>query len=171
MKSIYEVPRFSTRRTGRLVLRELGLEAGDPDLKAWNASADRVKNPTHECVIGVVGKYTHVRDAYKSIIESFVHAGAATTRASTCAGSRARDRAARPRRTIFESTAFWSPAVGERGIEGKIAAARFARERGIPYFGLCLGMQVATSSSRATSRVEGSAFERVRPPGAAEGHR
>src|SRR5262245_13092728 len=76
--SIYEVPQiFHAGGLDSLVVRELGLSAGDPDLKAWNEYVTRVLNPTHRAVVGIVGKYTHVRDAYKSIIESFVHAGAA----------------------------------------------------------------------------------------------
>src|SRR5512145_285875 len=76
--SIYEVPGvFHAGGLDDLVVRELGLEASDPDLKSWNAFVGRVVHPTKQCVIGIVGKYTHVRDAYKSIMESFVHAGAA----------------------------------------------------------------------------------------------
>jgi len=58
-------------------VRELGIDAVDCDLKAWDDFVERVRHPEHTCVIGIVGKYTHVRDAYKSMIEAFVHAGAA----------------------------------------------------------------------------------------------
>jgi CTP synthase len=147
VESIYEVPRvFHEGGLDALVLRELGLEAGDPDLKTWNAFVDRVKNPTRECVIGVVGKYTHVRDAYKSIIESFVHAGAANRARVSLRWIEGEDIEQHdPADDLSDVDGVVVPGgFGERGIEGKIAAARFARERGIPYFGLCLGMQVAT---------------------------
>src|SRR5262245_57339633 len=147
VESIYQVPQvFHAGGLDALVLRELGLEAGDPDLKSWNAYVDRVMNPTRECVIGVVGKYTHVRDAYKSIIESFVHAGAANRARVALRWIEGEDIEQQDAaRYLADVDGILVPGgFGERGIEGKIAAARFARERGIPYFGLCLGMQVAT---------------------------
>ena len=147
VKSIYEVPQvFHSGGLDSLVVRELALEAGDPDLKAWNDFVSRVMHPEKTCVIAVVGKYTHVRDAYKSIIEAFVHAGAA---------NRARvqlrwiEGEALEQGGVAERLADVDGIVvpggfGERGIEGKILAAQYAREHSIPYLGLCLGMQVAT---------------------------
>src|SRR5262249_8254548 len=128
------------------VVRELGLETGAPDLKAWDEYVNRVKNPTRHCVIGVVGKYTHVRDAYKSIIESFVHAGAANEPRLELRGIEAQEVDEEDAATQLNDVdgVMVPGGFGERGIEGKIEASRFARERGVPYFGLCLGMQVAT---------------------------
>jgi CTP synthase len=145
--SIYEIPRvFHEGGLDAFVVRELGLEAGDPDLKAWDDFVRRVKEPEHRCVIGVVGKYTHVRDAYKSIIESFVHAGAANrarVELRWIEGEEVEQKGAAA--LLDEVDGVLVPGgFGERGIEGKIEAVRFARERGVPYFGLCLGMQVAT---------------------------
>jgi CTP synthase len=145
--SIYEVPRvFHEGGLDALVVRELGLEAGDPDLKSWDEYVHRVLNPTRECTIGVVGKYTHVRDAYKSIIESFIHAGAANEARVHLRWIEGEDVEQQDAaRYLSDVDGVLVPGgFGERGIEGKIQAARFARERGIPYFGLCLGMQVAT---------------------------
>ena len=145
--SIYEVPNvFHEGGLDGLVVRELGLETGAPDLKAWNEFVGRVKNPTRRCVIGVVGKYTHVRDAYKSIIESFVHAGAANEARVELRWIEGEDIEQQDAATYLNDVdgVVVPGGFGERGIEGKIEAARFARERGIPYFGLCLGMQVAT---------------------------
>ena len=145
--SIYEVPGvFHAGGLDDLVVRELGLEAGDPDLKAWNGFVDRVVHPSKQCVIGVVGKYTHVRDAYKSIMESFVHAGAVHRARVTLKWIEGEDVERDGAMThLSDVDGVMVPGgFGERGIEGKIAAARFAREKGIPYFGLCLGMQVAT---------------------------
>jgi CTP synthase len=150
VKSIYEVPGvFHEGGLDSLVVERLGLPDGNakpPDLAAWNDYVRRVTQPEKSCEIAVVGKYTHVRDAYKSIIESFIHAGAANH--------------ARVHLRWVESTDVEKDGAsvqlsdvdgilvpggfGERGIEGKIEAVRWAREKSIPYFGICLGMQVAT---------------------------
>jgi CTP synthase len=145
--SIYEVPTvFNAGGLDELVVRELAIDAGPPDLKAWNEYVSRVKHPTRHCVIGVVGKYTHVRDAYKSIIESFIHAGAANEARVELRWIEGEDIEQQgPATYLSDVDGVLVPGgFGERGIEGKIGAARFARERGVPYFGLCLGMQVAT---------------------------
>jgi CTP synthase len=145
--SIYEVPQiFHEGGLDSLVVRELGLEAGEPDLESWNDFVSRVQNPTGRCLIGIVGKYTHVRDAYKSIIESFVHAGAANrarVELRWLEGEALEQ--ADPAALLSDLDGILVPGgFGERGIEGKIKAVQFARERGVPYLGLCLGMQVAT---------------------------
>ncbi len=145
--SIYEVPRvFHQGGIDALVVRELGLDSAEPDLKAWNEFVTRVLNPTRHCVVGIVGKYTHVRDAYKSIIEAFVHAGAANVahiELRWIEGEEVETQGAA--KFLSDVDGVLVPGgFGERGIEGKIEAVRFARERGIPYLGLCLGMQVAT---------------------------
>ncbi len=147
VSSIYEVPRvFHEGGLDAFVVRELGLETGEPDLQAWDDFVQRVNHPERECLIGVVGKYTHVRDAYKSIMESFVHAGAANrarVELRWIEGEEIEQRGAA--HFLADLDGVLVPGgFGERGIEGKIAAAQYARERGIPYFGLCLGMQVAT---------------------------
>ncbi len=144
--SIYEVPQvFHRGGLDSLVVRELGLEARAPELEAWDDFVERVRSPERQCTVAVVGKYTHVRDAYKSIIEAFVHAGAANR-------ARAELRWVEGEAVESSGAAEFLHDVdgvvvpggfGERGIEGKILAAQYARERGIPYFGLCLGMQVA----------------------------
>jgi CTP synthase len=147
VSSIYEVPGvFHDGGLDDLVVRELGIETGSPDLKQWKEFVNRVVSPTRECTIGVVGKYTHVRDAYKSIIEAFVHAGAAhraKARLKWIEGEAVEQDGAAVHLSDVDGVLV-PGGFGERGIEGKIAAARFARERGIPYLGLCLGMQVAT---------------------------
>jgi CTP synthase len=145
--SIYQVPQvFHAGGLDALVVRELGLEGGDPDLKAWNEYVHRVTHPTRRCLIGVVGKYTHVRDAYKSIVEAFVHAGAAHEARVELRWIEGEDVEQQGAAAYLQDVdgVLVPGGFGERGIEGKIEAARFARERGIPYFGLCLGMQVAT---------------------------
>jgi CTP synthase len=145
--SIYEVPQvFHAGGLDSLVVRELALEAGDPDLKAWNDYVSRVKNPEKTCIVGVVGKYTHVRDAYKSIIEAFVHAGAANRARVELRWFEGEDiEQAGTAEVLADVDGVVVPGgFGERGIEGKVLAAQYAREHSIPYLGLCLGMQVAT---------------------------
>ncbi len=145
--SIYEVPLvFHEGGLDSLVVEALGLEAGTPDLRAWTDFVDRVRHPERTCEIAIVGKYTDVRDAYKSIIEAFVHAGAANRAEVRLRWVEAGDletQGAAERLSDVDGVLV-PGGFGERGIEGKIAAVRHARERGIPYFGLCLGMQVAT---------------------------
>ena len=145
--SIYEVPlMFHEGGLDSLVVQGLGLDTDAPDLRAWADFVSRVQAPEKECEIAVVGKYTHVRDAYKSIVEAFVHAGAANrarVRVRWVEAGEVETRGAAE--ALAEVDGVLVPGgFGERGIEGKIEAARHARERGIPYFGLCLGLQVAT---------------------------
>src|SRR2546425_593080 len=133
--SIYEVPQvFNAGGLDELVVRELGLTADEPDLRAWADFVERVVHPARQCEIAIVGKYTHMRDAYKSILEAFVHAGAA---------HRARVRVRWIEGEALEQTGASEPlsgvdgivvpgAFGERGIEGMILAAQFASERAIP---------------------------------------
>ncbi|MBI5710628.1 MAG: CTP synthase [Candidatus Eisenbacteria bacterium] len=145
--SIYEVPGvFHQGGLDALVVRELGLDAGEPELKVWADFVERVRHPERQCVVAVVGKYTHVRDAYKSIIEAFVHAGAANRARVELRWVEAGDLESpgAAERLLDVDGVLVPGGFGERGIEGKISAVQFARERGIPYFGLCLGMQVAT---------------------------
>jgi CTP synthase len=145
--SIYQVPLvFHRGGLDSLVVRALELEAGEPDLKAWNDVVERILEPERQCTIAVVGKYTHVRDAYKSIIEAFVHAGAvhrARVQLRWIEGEEIESRGAMA--LLEDADGILVPGgFGERGIEGKVEAVRHARERGIPFLGLCLGMQVAT---------------------------
>ncbi|MGH7731704.1 MAG: CTP synthase, partial [Candidatus Eiseniibacteriota bacterium] len=144
--SIYQVPQiFHRGGLDSLVVRELALDASDPDLGAWDAFVDRVMRPTRHAVVGIVGKYTHVRDAYKSIIESFVHAGASNRARVELRWIEGEEIEQKGIGALGDLDGIVVPGgFGERGIEGKILAARFARERGVPYLGLCLGMQVAT---------------------------
>jgi CTP synthase len=147
VRSIYEVPGvFHQGGLDGLIVRELGLEAADPDLKSWDDFVHRVTAPEHGCVIAVVGKYTHVRDAYKSIIESFVHAGAANRGRVAIRWIESTDlEQSDAAEQLADVDGVLVPGgFGERGIEGMISAVRYVRERGIPYFGICLGMQVAT---------------------------
>ena len=146
--SIYECPLDLRRdKLDRLVCDKIGLgDTPPPQLEEWEAFVDRVINPTHEVEIAVVGKYIELQDAYKSIYEAFTHAGAA----NDCRIKVKRVDAEDIERSSAEDVIGDVDAVlipggfGDRGIEGKIEAARFARAGNIPFFGICLGMQIAS---------------------------
>jgi CTP synthase len=148
--SIYEVPGvFHDGGLDDLVVSMLGLpdkSLRPADLTAWNEFVRRVTRPEKQCEIAIVGKYTHVRDAYKSIIESFVHAGAANKARVNLRWVESTDVESRGAAAVLADVdgILVPGGFGERGIEGKIAAVQYAREKSVPYFGLCLGMQVAT---------------------------
>ena len=150
VNSIYEVPGvFHDGGLDDLVVNMLGLPdkgVQPPDLNAWNDFVRRVTRPEKQCEIAIVGKYTHVRDAYKSIIESFVHSGAANKARVNLRWVESTDVESKGAAALLgDVDGILVPGgFGERGIEGKIAAVQFAREKGVPYFGICLGMQVAT---------------------------
>jgi CTP synthase len=146
--SVYEVPMSLVEHgLDELIVRKLALKAGPLNLERWRDLLHRLRNPEHEISIAVVGKYSEHRDAYKSIYEALDHAGVA---------HRAQIRIQRihseaveregPDRLLAGVDGILVPGgFGERGIEGKLDAVRFARQRGIPFFGICLGMQCAVA--------------------------
>lgn len=144
--TIYEVPLLlHEERLDDLVCQLLHIETPPPDLTNWRKFVDRVVNPKKQVKIAVVGKYIDLQDAYKSIYESLTHAAASQDcgidlkliDAETLQGGI--DGQLKDVAGVLIPGGF-----GERGVEGKIKAARFAREHKVPYLGLCLGMQVAT---------------------------
>jgi CTP synthase len=144
--TIYEVPlKLHEERLDDRVCKLLGLERKEPDLTQWRQFVNRVIHPTHHVRIGVVGKYIELQDAYKSIYEALTHAGAA----SDCKVDIVRVDAeaiekAGPDLYLTGLQGILIPGgFGDRGTEGKIMATRYAREQGIPFFGICLGMQIA----------------------------
>jgi CTP synthase len=148
-KSIYAVPlQYHAEGLDYEVLRAFGITPGlAPDLRRWDEILDRQMNPEGEVTIGVVGKYVGLQDAYKSLNEALVHGGLANRVKVNIQWIDAElfeeaggDVAARlePLHAILVPGAF-----GNRGAEGKIAAIRFARERQVPFFGICFGMQMA----------------------------
>lgn len=158
--SIYECPLDLRRdKLDRLVSDRLGLSSKTPDLEQWRHFVDRVINPTFEVKIAVVGKYIELQDAYKSIYESFVHAGAAhDTRVTVVRIDASKLEEEGPTTLLKDIDGILIPGgFGDRGIEGKIIAAKFARENNIPYFGICLGMQIATIEfARHVCQLEGA---------------
>lgn len=145
--SIYDVPLLMKKeKLDRVVLNICKLPLkNEPELTEWNEFLNRLKNPQDEIQVGLVGKYVELQDAYKSILESFVHAGT-ENRLKVKVHSIHSEH-------ITEENVFRllspldgllvAPGFGERGIEGKIIAVRFARENKIPFLGICLGMQMA----------------------------
>ena len=145
--TIYEVPqKMHDQHLDEVVLQKLDLPADkEPDMTAWNALVDKIKHPSKKIEIALVGKYTELPDAYKSICESFVHAGAV----NDC---KVKLRYVNSEKITPETVAeklgkmsgiLVAPGFGNRGIEGKIVAVRYARENNIPFLGICLGMQCA----------------------------
>ncbi|MBN1590314.1 MAG: CTP synthase [Pirellulales bacterium] len=144
--SIYEVPMsLVENQLDELIVRKLGLQAGPLDLTDWKNLLDRLHHPRHQIDIAVVGKYAEHRDAYKSIYEALDHAGIehrAEIRVKRVHSEAIEEEGAE--QILADMDGVLVPGgFGERGIEGKIEAIRFARERGIPFLGICLGMQCA----------------------------
>jgi len=146
VESIYEVPLiFYEEGLDDIVLKKLDIKAREPDLSEWIKFVEKVKNPKEKVEIAVCGKYTELRDAYKSIIEAFVHAGAENECKVEIKWVKAEEI------EVYGAEKFLSDVdgllipggFGERGIEGKIKAIQYARENLIPFFGICLGMQCA----------------------------
>ncbi|MCB1464022.1 MAG: CTP synthase [Nitratireductor sp.] len=157
--NIYDVPlAYHEEGLDAEVLAAFGIDpAPRPKMDRWNEVADRVHNPEGEVTIAIVGKYTGLKDAYKSLIEALHHGGMA---------NRTRVKLDWIESEVFEKEdpAPWLEKVhgilvpggfGERGAEGKIAAAGFAREKKIPYFGICFGMQMACiEAARSLAGIE-----------------
>ncbi len=145
--TIYDVPNMMLEEgLDTVTLKKLNLpDDTTPDLTQWNEFLKRHKNPKHEVTIGLIGKYVELQDSYKSILEAFIHAGAANEVKVNIESIHSE--------FINESTiknkishldgVLVAPGFGERGIEGKIDAVRFARENKLPFLGICLGMQMA----------------------------
>jgi len=144
--SIYEVPLvFAKEKLDEIVLEKLGIKCPRPDLKQWSRFVQRIQQPKGRVTIGVCGKYTELLDAYKSINESFVHAGAENEVAVDLQWIKAEEIEQRGTDGLLKGLdgLLVPGGFGERGVEGKIRAIRVAREQKIPFFGICLGLQCA----------------------------
>ena len=144
VKSVYAVPiGFADEGVDEIVLRLLKLDAPPRDLTAWMAMLDRLENPTGEVNIGLVGKYVEYEDSYKSLKEALLHGGLAHGLKVNIHWIEAEDLTAENREQELEGyDGILVPGgFGKRGIEGMLQAIRYARERKVPYFGICLGMQ------------------------------
>ena len=144
--SIYEVPvDLRAEKLDELVCRHLGLDAPAKPMTEWEQMLERMINPKRKVQIGVVGKYIQLQDAYKSLYEAIKHAGAANDAGVEIVRVDAEQiEKEGPEKTLAGLAGILVPGgFGGRGIEGKIMAARYAREKNIPYLGICLGMQIA----------------------------
>ncbi|MDB5688948.1 MAG: synthetase [Sphingomonas bacterium] len=169
-KSIYAVPlQYHREGLDSAVLNAFGIEPGpSPDLRRWADIMDRVDNPEGEVTVGVIGKYTGLLDAYKSLHEALVHGGMANRVKVNIRWIEGElfeqpnsDVAAQlePCHAILVPGGF-----GERGTEGMIESVRFARERKVPYFGICLGMQMACiEGARNTAGLSGASTTEFGP--------
>jgi len=145
--TIYEVP-IAMMREGldTIVLKKMNISTfNEPELGKWKEFLDKLKYPKGKVTIGLIGKYIELQDAYKSILESFVHAGAmneckveiANVHSEFITAENVSDKLAGLDGLLV------APGFGHRGVEGKIIAVKHARENGLPFFGICLGMQMA----------------------------
>ncbi|MCS6818865.1 MAG: CTP synthase [Chitinophagales bacterium] len=147
VETIYDVPlEFQKENLDVIVLNKLKLPSDRPcNLEKWKAFLYKLKHPKHEVKIGLVGKYIELQDAYKSIHESFIHAGVAHECAVRVEPIHSEDITEENSELLLGHLdgVLVAPGFGNRGIEGKIAAIKYVRENEIPFFGICLGMQCA----------------------------
>ena len=145
--TIYEVPlKMLEEHLDSTVIRKLAIKnTKTPDLKQWKEFVNRLKNPKHRVSVGIVGKYVELADSYKSIIESLTHAGAFHEARVDISYIHSEDIKGSNVAEILDGMngIIVAPGFGERGIDGKILAAQYARENQVPFLGICLGMQCA----------------------------
>jgi len=144
--TIYDVPNMMLEEgLDKVVLNKLGLKWSAPDLTSWNEFLARHKNPKNEITIGLIGKYVELQDSYKSILESFIHAGAANevkVNVESIHSEYLNKDNIKLKLSHLDGVVV-APGFGVRGIEGKIEAVKYVREHNITYLGICLGMQMA----------------------------
>jgi len=142
---IYDIPRMLHEQSvDELVVNQFGLNLPPADLSEWHAVVERIRNPDSFVTIAMVGKYTELTESYKSLNEALTHAGVKTASKVKIRYVDAEKLEQGDLQSLSEVDAILVPGgFGNRGVEGKVAAARFARENKIPYLGICLGMQVA----------------------------
>lgn len=158
--SIYELP-LALQKEGldQLVMDSLGLKQKLPEKNIWHQIVRRILNPAHEVTIGVVGKYIELQDAYKSVYESITHAGIANNCRVNIVRIDAEDLEKKQGLSKLKKLdgILVPGGFGDRGTEGKIAAAKYARENKVPYYGLCLGLQIAVIEfSRNVLKLKGA---------------
>ncbi|NOT06892.1 MAG: CTP synthase [Gemmatimonadales bacterium] len=147
VKSIYEIPlRFQEQGFDRVVCERLHLDTKEPDLTQWRTLTEKILRPTDRVKIAVVGKYTDLHDAYKSVQEALLHGGIPNDVGVDIEWVGSDQLADRPTavRLLSDKHALLVPGgFGVRGIDGMVEAVRYARETGLPFFGICLGLQIA----------------------------
>ncbi len=153
VETIYEVPlMFNREGLDDRIIEKLNMWTKAPDLSVWEKIVNNLKNPSSEVTIAVVGKYVNLVESYKSLNEALVHGGIpGGIRVNLDFVDAERIEAEGPEGLLGAANGILVPGgFGSRGIEGKIKAARYARERNIPYFGICLGMQLAVAEFMRT---------------------
>lgn len=162
IKSIYEVPiNFERYKISEIIFKHIGIRKRQPDLQPWKQLVKKIKNGKHKIQVTMVGKYTEHGDAYISIIEALKAAAAANNAKLKVEWADAEKLEEKDRKEWSKLRGAQGIIIpggfGNRGTEGKIAAARFAREQNIPYLGLCLGMQIATIEfARNVAKLKGA---------------
>lgn len=145
LHSIYEIPQLLHRQQlDQIVIEKLGLTAKDANLSDWDEVVEKLNNPKTEVRVGLIGKYVNLVDAYKSLNEALIHAGIHTRTRVKIVYIESEELERKGVSLLEGLDAILIPGgFGTRGIEGKISAAKYARERQIPFLGICLGMQTA----------------------------
>ncbi len=146
VSSIYAIPLiFQAQEMDDIICRHFGWDLPKPDMSAWETMTEKIANPKHHIKIGICGKYVNLKDAYKSIIESFIHAGVTSDAEVNLVWVSSEDiKQHGADQFLHDIDGLLIPGgFGERGVEGKIEAIRYVREHNIPFFGICLGMQCA----------------------------
>ncbi len=146
VETVYEVPIvFRKEGLDELIVRLLKLETGPPNLREWDAMVQKIKRPKHDVMIALVGKYIGLKESYKSLAEALVHGGIDHDTRINIHWLESEDiERLGTEKLLGDADGILIPGgFGVRGIEGKIQTIRYARERGVPFFGLCLGMQCA----------------------------
>jgi CTP synthase len=170
VRSIYEVPALlEDSGLGDYVIERMAIQAAGRDLADWRRLVERLTHPSSRVKVAVVGKYVELRDAYLSVKESLIHAGIALDAEVEILW--VHSEAITPENVVSQLRGVDAIVVpggfGERGVEGKVEAARLARENGIPYLGLCLGMQVmvveAGRAALGTDAVNSTEFDPETP--------
>jgi CTP synthase len=168
--TIYDVPLLMHKENlDSTVISKLRLpNTREPELKKWKGFLARLKSPLHEVTVGLVGKYNELQDAYKSIHESFVHAGAENECKVNVIPIHSEQLEGDSNSVLKHLDGLdgilVAPGFGERGIEGKLASIKFIRENNIPFFGICLGMQCAVVEfAQNVLKLKGAASSEVSP--------
>jgi len=159
VENVYEVPlRFDEEGLTRNIIRKLNLSVSQGDLSSWRRWVEGVNNFKKEVKVGIVGKYIKMKDAYKSINEAFVHAGAANRLRVKPLWMEAEEVEENPYEYLNSVQGILVPGgFGGRGLEGKIKAIQYAREKKIPFLGICLGMHCATIEfARNVAKLKGA---------------
>ena len=165
--SIYEVPlRLHEEGCDDRILEKLGIWSGAPNIKPWEELVEKIKNPHHTVTIGITGKYVELKEAYKSLHESLIHGGIANDARVELQYIAADDlESSGAREALQECDGILVPGgFGSRGMEGKIQAITYARENKVPFFGICLGMQLAVVEfARAIAGMAGADSMELNP--------